>query len=52
MTMLVDNDETTRITVKLADYDGGYISLITNAAKGRSYGAFYGFTITELDKEA
>ncbi len=52
MTVTVDNDESSRVTVKLADYDGGYISLVTNANAAGSYGAFDYLSITELDDDA
>ena len=51
MTMIIDNDESTRVTVRLDDYDGGYISLVSDAAGG-DYGAFTYFAIEELTEDA
>ena len=51
MTMIVDNDESTRVTVRLDDYEGGYISLVSDAAAG-DYGAFLYLAITELGDDA
>lgn len=51
MTMIIDNDEASRVTVRLDDYAGGYISLISDAAGG-DYGAFTYLSITELDEDA
>lgn len=51
MTMIIDNDEASRVTVRLDDYTGGYISLVSDAAGG-DYGAFTYLAITELDEDA
>ena len=51
MTMVIDNDESTRVTVRLDDYEGGYISLVSDAAAG-DYGAFLYLAITELSDDA
>lgn len=50
MTVIVDGDEASRVTVRLADYDGGYISLVTNS--DATYGAFLSLTVKELDGNA
>lgn len=51
MTMIIDNDESSRVTVRLSDYEGGYISLVSDAAGG-DYGAFTYLAITELGEDA
>jgi len=51
MTMVIDNDESTRVTVRLDDYEGGYISLVSDAAAG-DYGAFTYLAIEELSEDA
>lgn len=51
MTMIIDNDESTRITVRLDGYEGGYISLVSDAAAG-DYGAFLYLAIAELGDDA
>lgn len=52
LTMIVDNNEASRVTVRLADYDGGYISLVTTARKNSTYGSFASLAIRELDENA
>ena len=54
LTMIVDNNEASRVTVRLADYDGGYISLVTNVNKelSTSYGGFVSLAVRELDDDA
>lgn len=52
MTMVTDGDTETRITVRLSDYDGGYVSIVTNAEKSRACGAVYSIKITELEDDA
>ena len=51
MTMIIDNDESSRVTVRLADYNGGYVSLVSNAA-ANEYGAFAYMSIKELSEDA
>lgn len=51
MTMVIDNNKTSRVTVRLADYEGGYISLVTNAKAGAK-GAFLSLTVRELEEGA
>lgn len=52
LTMVVDNDESTRVTVRLDNYDGGYISLVTNSAANRGTGAICSVMIEELGEDA
>ncbi len=51
MTMLIDNDESSRVTVRLADYNGGYISLVSDAA-AHEYGGFAYLSVEELAEDA
>ncbi|MBQ8804462.1 MAG: Ig-like domain-containing protein [Tyzzerella sp.] len=51
MTMVIDHDEASRVTVRLADYEGGFISFVTSAKAGAT-GAFAHLTIRELDEDA
>ena len=51
MTLVIDHDEASRVTVRLADYEGGYISLVTSA-KENATGAFAHLSIKELDENA
>ena len=54
LTMIVDNNEKSRVTVRLADYDGGYISLVTNVNKNlsTSYGGVVSLAVKELGDDA
>lgn len=52
MTMLVDNNEASRVTVRLSGYEGGYISLVTDAAASTTRGAFCHLTVKELGEDA
>ncbi len=51
MTMVVDNNEASRMTVRLEDYAGGYISLVTNGRNNQD-GAFHYLKVTELGEDA
>ena len=51
MTMVVDHDEDSRVTVRLADYNGGHISLVSDSAVNE-YGGFTYLKVTELSEEA
>ncbi len=52
MTMVSDNDEATRVTVRIPEYEGGYISLITNAGSESQRGAFCHVAVKELGEGA
>ena len=51
MTMIIDNDESSRVTVRLADYNGGYVSLVSDAA-ANEFGAFTYMSIKELAEDS
>ena len=52
MAITVDNDASTRVTVRMDNYDGGYISLITNSSADRTTGAICSVMIEELGEDA
>lgn len=52
MTMIIDNNELSRMTVHLSDYDGGYISLVTSSMKSGDHGAFLRLSVRELGEDA
>ncbi len=51
LTMVIDGNEDSRLTVCLDGYDGGYISLVTNGS-ATAKGAFRSLKITELGADA
>ena len=51
MTMVVDGNEESRLTVRIDGYSGGYISLVTNGSKDNP-GVFNYLKITALDDSA
>ena len=52
MTVVIDNNEDSRVTVRLADYQGGYISLVSDASAATTRGAFCSLSVTELGEDA
>ena len=51
VTMVIDGDEDSRMTLRMDGYTGGYISLVTNARDDKE-GAFEYLKITELPADA
>lgn len=51
VTVVVDGNEDSRMTLRLDGYNGGYVSLVTNARYDKE-GSFHSFKIRELSEDA